>query len=236
MMAPMAVMADHFENGERIIVTGARIPAREELADYQLYTFGERTSVAAQQTKQVMFLHKDAVTFARVLRYEAGGGSTVDAQPTTILLRTKNEEARGLGDPLPRGDARVFAPLIIAGHDLGVLFSGESSTRDTAVGLDWELETGENHDVTVLETVLSETSRDISRDRSRVTADMRLEIANATDATQTVEIVQPVMGGSQHIANENARHAMKDGAPTWTLQAPAHSQLVLTYRVRYIED
>jgi hypothetical protein len=28
---------------------------------------------------------------------------------------------------------------------------------------------------------------------------------------------------------------MKNGAPTWTLAAPANGRMILTYRVRYIE-
>lgn len=235
MMAPMIMREAAMEKADQIVVTGARIPAREELADYQLYKLGEQTSVAAKQTKQVMFLHKNAVTFARVLRYEVYNDSRRTAEPTHVVLRTKNEEARGLGEPLPKGAARVFAPLHIGGRDLGVLYSGESETRDTAVGLEWELETGESHDVTVQETVLAETTRKLSGDRTRTMHDMRLEIANATDADQTVEIEQAVMGPSQSISNESARHGTRNGAPTWTLLAPAHSRLTLTYRVRYIE-
>ena len=90
--------------------------------------------------------------------------------------------------------------------------------------------------MTVRDPAVSENNKELSGDRSRVTYDMQLEIANATDAAQTVEIVQPVRGASQRISNESAKHTMKDGAPTWTLQAPAHNRLVLTYRVRYIDD
>ncbi len=234
MSAPAMMAQQAFAKDEDIIVTGSRI-AREELADYQLYSLAERTGVAPKQTKQVMFLHKDTVSFDRVLRYDVDGDRGDEALPTTILLRTKNEEAEGLGDPLPRGDARVFAPLSVNGTDLGVLFSGETSTRDTAVGLEWELETGQSHDVTVRETRVAERTQDMSGDRGRITRDISLEISNATNAAQTVEIVQPVLGGSQRISNASVLHAMKNGAPTWTLRAPANARMILTYRVRYIE-
>lgn len=233
---PMAMPAPAMmarEMAMDIVVTGAAKATREELGDYQLYALDERTGVAPRQTKQVMFLAKDAVTFARVLQYRAGaiepGGR--DVAPTTILLRTKNEDAKGLGDPLPRGTARVFAPFA----DMGVLYSGEAETRDTAVGLDWELETGVSHDVTVRPVTLSRTERDLSGDRARITEERALEIANATDTVQTVEIVQEIMGASQRIQNGSARHAMKDGAPTWTLAVPANARMTLSYRVRWIE-
>lgn len=234
--APMMERAAMAKDAEEIVVTGARIPAREELADYQLYTLAERTSVAAQQTKQVMFLHKDAVRFDRVLRYEAGDNDDPDAaEPTAILLRAKNEDARGLGDPLPRGVARVFAPTRIAARDLGTLYAGEADTRDTAVGVEWELHTGESYDVTVRETVVSETERNLSGDRTRVIQDRSLDIANATDRPQTVEIAQVGSGRSLRVSNESARHAMKYGLPTWTLVLAPHARTTLTWRVSYID-
>lgn len=229
MDVPVAVMAMD-KDEENIIVTGSRV-RREELADYQLYNLAERTSVAAQQTKQVMFLHKRAVQFDRVLRYETGydGG---EPRPTTVWLRAKNEEARGLGDPLPRGRARVFSPFA----DRGVLFSGESDARDTPVGVEWELRTSESYDVTVAETLVSETERELSGDRARVTREISHDIANATDRAQTVEIAQYVGGASLRVSKASARHAMKYGLPTWTLVVPAHERVTLTYRVSWIED
>jgi len=228
----MAMMArDAMEKDEAIIVTGAQI-RREELADYQLYLLNERTGVAAKQTKQVMFLHKPNVRFDRVLRFDAGEFDSEYAEATRVLLRAKNEDARGLGNPLPRGTARVFAPFA----DRGVLYSGEATVRDTPVGVEWELETGESTDISVEETLLSRTTRNISGGRERVTERRALEIANATDRQQTVEIGQQISGDSQRISNASARYAMKYGEPTWTLFVPAHGRTTLSYTVRYVEE
>lgn len=221
---------DAMAKDDEIIVTGSQI-RREELADYQLYLLNERTGVAAKQTKQVMFLHKANVRFDRVLRFEAGENDTGTPEPTSILLRAKNEEARGLGDPLPRGTVRVFAPFA----DRGVLYAGEADARDTPVGVEWEIETGESHDVTVRESLASRSERNLSGDRQRVTERRALEIANATDRTQTVEIAQQVAGSSQRISGASAPHAMKHGEPTWTLSVPAHARISLSYTVRYID-
>jgi hypothetical protein len=208
---------------------------REELADYQLYALAERTSVASQQTKQIMFLSEGDVQFARILQYRMQGGYVREpgiAEPTAILLRTKNETDKGLGDPLPQGTARVFAPFA----DMGVLYAGEADTRDTAVGLEWELQTGESTDVTVRPRVVTETRRNLSGDRERVTQDLALEIANATDAPQTVEIVHENRGASERIRNPSVRYAMRKGAPTWTIVAPPNARMTLTYRASWIED
>lgn len=231
MAAPVMEMMAKDDN---IVVTGSRIPAREELGDYQLYRLAERTSVSANQTKQVMFLARDSVELNRILRHEIRQVEESDAEagPTRILFRTKNEEAKGLGEPLPRGTARVFAPE----GDLGVLYAGESSTRDTAVGLDWELETGESSDVSAQQSITRTTMRSLSGDREQVTSDVSVELSNASNTEQTVELVQRVLGTSQRVSNATAPWITKDGAPTFVVKVPPNSRTTITYRVRYIHS
>lgn len=232
-MAQSAPMMERAMAADEIAVTAMKRAEREELGDYQLYRLSERTSVAANQTKQVMFLARSNVEVSRILRHEVNQieESDNEVQPTTILLRTKNEEAKGLGEPLPRGTARVFAPS----QDFGVLYSGESDTRDTAVGLEWELETGESADLTAKTTITRHTTRELSGDRARHTADVSVELSNAAGVPETVELVQSTLGASQRLSNANARWAMKDGAPTFTLTVPANGRTTVTYRVTYIE-
>lgn len=227
MAAPAMRMMAEAKMADDIVVTGSR---REALGDYQLYVLNGRTDVASRQTKQVQFLQKSNVSVLRLMRYVAQGESSDNAQPTQVLLRTKNEEAQGLGDPLPRGTARVFAPA-----STGALYAGEGSTRDTAVGLKWEVSVGATSDVTVRETLASETSQSLAGDRRRITQDMQLELANATNAPLTIEIVQPVRGASQRISGESRRYAMQEGAPTWTITLPPNARETLTWRVRWIE-
>lgn len=232
-MAMAAPAMERAMANDSIVVTGSKRAEREELGDYQLYRLSERTSVSANQTKQVMFLARSNVEVSRVLRHVVGAvdDSSDNAEPTAILLRTKNEEAKGLGEPLPRGTARVFAPS----GDLGVLYSGQSDTRDTAVGLDWELQTGESADLTAKTTILKHTTRDLSGDRERHTADVSVELSNAGGAAETVELVQAILGASQRVSNASARWAMKDGAPTFLVPVPANGRVTVTYRVTYIQ-
>jgi hypothetical protein len=233
--APAMMAADAMAR-EEIIVTAARIPAREELADYQLYSLGERTGVMARQTKQLMLLSKPAVTLQRLHAFSVTSIEEGDdaVQPTQTLYRTMNEETEGLGEPLPKGTARIFAPLKIGDQDLGVQYAGEAQTYDTAVGLEWELRAGESSDVTVRPTLLARTER-TRGDRTRRQDDLLLEIANASDEPRTVEIVQQVMGDSQRISRASARHVMRKGAPTWTVEVAPHSRTTLGWRVAYIE-
>lgn len=232
MAAPVARMA--MEKDDQVIVTGARIPSREELGDYQLYTLADRTTLAAQQTKQVVFLSKPDVQITRLLRHEIynHGDQRRTAEPLQVVLRTMNEEAKGLGEPLPRGTVRLFAPL----NSFGTLYSGEAETNDTAVGLKWEFKPNSSADVTALDRVVRHTTRALSGDRVRHTVDMSVELSNATASPQTVELEQAVMGASQRLSNASATWAMQDGAPTFTIVVPPHDRVAVRYRVTYIRD
>lgn len=231
MAAPIMEMAS---KDERIVVTGSRIPRREELGDYQLYTLDGRTTVAARQTKQVVFLSKPDVQVTRILRHDVfnHGPQPRAVEPLQVRYRTMNEEAQGLGEPLPRGTVRLFAPL----GNFGTLYSGQSHTDDTAVGLKWELEANSSTDVTALDRVVRHTTRKLSQARVRHTVDMSVELSNATASPQTIELVQSNMGDSQRLTNTNARWAMQDGEATFTIVLPPHDRKTVTYRVTYIRE
>ena len=182
-----------------------------------------------------MFLAKPNVEIARILRHAVYSHDTDDTrqvEPLHVVLRTMNEEDKGLGEPLPRGTVRLFAPL----GPFGTLYSGQAETRDTAVGLKWEFQPNSTSDVTALERVVRHTTRELSGDRERQTVDMEVAFSNATDRAQTVELVQPIVGDSQRLSNASAKWAMQDGAPTFTIVAPPHDRVTVTYRVTYIED
>lgn len=236
MAAPIAEM---MAKDERIVVTGSRIPAREELGDYQLYRFPERTSVAAQQTKQIVLVSRPDVAVDRFLRARVSDVMNTDAEPwgMSVVLRTKNEEARGLGEPLPKGHANVYAPH----QRFGLLVAGRDSTRDTPVGVDWEMDIAESFDVTAQRTISRNSWRPLSGFRKHVTADLTIEVANATNRPQQVEIAQQILGASQRVTNTMwngaaVRATTKDGEPTFLLTVPPNSRNALSYRITYIDD
>jgi hypothetical protein len=235
MAAPVAQM---MEKDSDIIVTGSRVE-REELGDYQLYRFPERTTVAAQQTKQVVLVHKPNVAIDRFLRHRVGNVRNTDAHPEglSVVLRSKNEEARGLGEPLPKGEANVYAPH----RDFGLLVAGQDDTRDTPVGVDWEMTIAESFDVTAQRTIARNTARALSGDREQITSDLTIEVANATNRAQQVEIAQRILGASQRVTNTmwngaSVRATTKDGEPTFLLTVPPNSRNALSYRITYIDE
>lgn len=236
MMAPVAEM---MAKDEQVTVTGSRIPAREELGDYQLYRFPERTTVAARQTKQIVLVAKPDVTVDRFLRMRVDDVRNTDDTPWSmqVVLRTKNDEARGLGEPLPKGSANVYAP----DRRFGLLVAGQDNTRDTPVGVDWEMTIAESFDVTTQRTIARNTTRALSGGREQITSDLTIEVANATNRPQQVEIAQQILGASQRVTNTTwnaaaVRATTKDGEPTFLLTVPPNSRNTLAYRITYIDQ
>lgn len=117
------------------------VAAQEDLGDLKLYRVPIPVTLAAQSQKQVTMIDKGAAEFDWI--YSAGA-TMIGANPTSssLILRTKNVDKRGLGLPLPSGGLTLFAPR--AGTDLLI---GESSVRDHAVGEEFEIRVGGSPDV-----------------------------------------------------------------------------------------
>ncbi|MBL8560507.1 MAG: hypothetical protein JNM47_17435 [Hyphomonadaceae bacterium] len=237
MAAPVAEMAR--AKDDQIMVTGSRIPAREELGDYQLYRFPERTTVAPRQTKQIVLIAKPDVAIDRVLRWRVDDVRNTDRDPDSldVVLRSRNEEARGLGEPLPKGEVNVYAPY----RQHGLLVAGSDSTRDTPVGVEWEMTIADSFDVTARRTTARFTTAALPGDRRRITADVEIEVANATNRPQNAEIAQGILGASQRLSNARwngvaTQPGVKDGEPLFRLTLAPNARGVLSYRITYIEE
>jgi hypothetical protein len=146
---------------EYVIVTGARI-SREEFGDYHLYRLPWRTDLGARQTKQLLFLEQAGVTIDRLYQVfvsgilspvvynrgyvssrERGEPSSSSAVPS-IVIRTENTAAAGLGEPLPAGRIRVFET-----YDGHRILAGQATLADRPVGAPVEIEIARALDVTL---------------------------------------------------------------------------------------
>ncbi len=217
----MAVMAD-----------GDAMMRQEQLSDYQLYTMPAPTSVAANQTKQVAFLARSDVVYEtrRRVRLAEPRFMTGSVEATTVVLAFRNDEARGLGVPLPRGAVRVMGD---AGR--GPLLLGQDDIRDTAVGLDWRLEIAASSAVTAQPTVTALRRRNMRDGRVRMTAAVEVRLANASAAAAIVEVVHPDLGPGQRIVRATTPFRLVDGERRALVPVPARASQTLRYTVRWIE-
>lgn len=226
---------------QTVIVTGARIPPREQFGDYHLYRLPWRTNLAARQTKQVRFLEQDDVTIERFYRLyvaeirnpfvygrpldllvdEASRSRIIEASPS-IILRTENTARAGLGEPLPAGTVRVFEA-----YGPGSVFVGESGIGDRPVGAEIELEMGRALGILV------ESEFRIEAGGNRLVADYRaindkrqpidLEIRHFTPPDTAVAV------------EESSRPYMLTGeAVTWRFSVPPGAG-TLSYRLSATE-
>jgi hypothetical protein len=236
---PPAMM---MERGEYIVVTGSRIQEvydapsvvtaeEEDLGDLKLFRVPGRVDVSAKGMKQVAFLNKDAVK-ARYL-YQAGcdAGDLIDPdgdepQAASLLLVTKNEDAKGLGMALPQGAMTLFEPT-----SRGAQLAASVNLRDYARGQDVELELGESAQVFGLCGNFTTNGRgsDLSK-----WAPMRARITNANPHPITLRL-QLGWRGQYDIRFPRAAVVTKNGYQTVELTVPANTARDFDWKLREAE-
>ncbi|WP_292053251.1 MULTISPECIES: DUF4139 domain-containing protein [unclassified Brevundimonas] len=170
---------------EEIVVTGSRIKAElQELGDYKAYVIPHRTTVAARQTKQVLFLAQDNVAVERVVVLPFS--PAVDTAPADfgqIELRAPNIEAKGLGIPVPEGGVAFY----VATADQPTAYAGSDTVSDTAVGLPVRFSFQTATGITSKVVVTGDESRGRGA-RKRQVDSHRITLANTTGLAVDVEM------------------------------------------------
>jgi hypothetical protein len=220
-----------------VVVTAQKRAIESQLGDYKLYTLAEPTTVAARQTKQVLFLDQPAVKFDTVYAHtvEDPGGSPEDPgpepapKPADVVLRLRNTAAQGLGRPLPAGSVQLRQPQAIGGGR-ELLLGEPRLDRDVPVGEPFELRLGRASDVTLTERLASAQPR--PGGRLRQTWDILA--ANAKAAPAVVEIRHDRAGANGfRVTAETTPHGEKAGDPLWRLTLPPGAERTLTYTVEF---
>lgn len=207
-------------------------PKQSDLGDYKLYTLSEPTSVAARQTKQVMFLNQPKVAFDTAYVFEVGtwfppgshGDMTAD-----ITLRLNNKAATGLGRALPAGKVSLRQR-----QDGAERLVGEAPLRDVAVGDPFELVSGKASDVrlTWRITRLERFERDGRRGQHQT---LEVTATNASAAPVMAEVRAMTAGRTGlTIAAESQPHGDKAGDPVWRLPVPARGEAPLSYTLEFL--
>ncbi len=83
---------------------GTETAARARLGDFYLYPLAQRTTIAANQQKQVSFLSVGGVPASKAYRYVNDWiGSNDEAQSAATVLQFSSAKTGGVGDALPAG-------------------------------------------------------------------------------------------------------------------------------------
>lgn len=213
----------NYEGGEEIIVTAkarrevmmdsaspvmvvdaAMIAEQEDVGDLKLYRIPEPVTVNAKGQKQVAMIVQPNAKFDRLYRVRLDEPSYIplgESQPMWIILKTDNKTEKGLGLPLPSGQAMVFE-----NSAFGPLLAGETSLRDRAIGDKVELVVGEASDVRMAVTLKAER-------RYTVT----LSNARSEPVNAEIEIPFELRGKPDGLRRV-------DGVPTWSATLPANGE------------
>jgi len=215
-----------------VIVTAEKREARlSELGEYKVYTLPEPTTVAARQTKQVLFLNQTSVAFTTVYTFRTDlhqDDEPPAPEPATQTLRFDNTLANGLGKPLPLG--MVSLRQSQGGAVSGELFIGARTVRDVAVGEPFELSLGQAPDVTVRE--LPTALKTVGFFHKRVRISLAMTAVNDKDAPVVVELRHARRGAAGfRVVEESQPHALKSGDPIWRVELQPGETKDVTFTV-----
>ncbi|MBN2209069.1 MAG: hypothetical protein JW759_07215 [Candidatus Coatesbacteria bacterium] len=113
--------------------------------EYHVYPLPEPVTVELNQDKQVGFLSSDRCQVSKRHRFEwsyHSGREEPKEEPAKVTLRVKNNEASGLGVPLPQGQVRVYKRL-----NNQLLFMGEDRIANVPKAEKFDLYVGSAFDV-----------------------------------------------------------------------------------------
>lgn len=204
---------------------GTESSDRERIADYYLYPLPHRTTIAANQSKQVGFLSAQGVAAKKVYEIREGWFSS-QANPVsaTVAIQFSNAKLAGLGDQLPAGVMRVYM-RDKAGDPK---FIGENAIGHTPAGSELSIKTGDAFDVTSQATLVSDEK--VSRTRSRYA--MKYLVRNARPEAVTVELRQGGLWRDGEVKAESLKSRRIDARTLgWSVPVPANGETTLTFTV-----
>jgi hypothetical protein len=187
----------------------AVVAQQEELGDLKLYRVPERMSVNAKGQKQVAMIVQPDAKFRQVYRTDLGYNlnytSAFLLEPNLVSM---NEEVKGLGVPLPSGQAMIFE-----NSKFGDQLVAQLKISDLAVGQKVELPLSASAQVRGSITILT-------RSKEKNTASVNL--TNAKPYPVSAEIKLPVM-----VTNKSENVRKVDGRSVWFVTIPANGSAEL---------
>ena len=204
---------------------GTETGSGERVADYYLYPLPQRTTIAANQTKQVGFLSAQGVTAKKVYEVRQGWFMSQDnPEAATVAIQFSNARLAGLGNQLPAGVLRVY----IRDKAGDPKFVGENAIDHTPAGSELSIKTGDAFDVTSQATVVA--SSKVSKTRTRY--EMKYLVRNAKPEPVVVELRQEGLGRSAEVKTESLKNRRIDAYTLgWSVPVPANGETVLTFAV-----
>ncbi len=101
--------------------------------EYHLYTLGRPTTIQSAETKQIEMLSATGVKMKRLYFYDRNQNATA----ARVVSELKNDQASGLGQPLPKGLVRLFAPGAEGQDEYASQQNIDHTAKDDTIRLPW---------------------------------------------------------------------------------------------------
>ena len=217
--------------GGRVLAEGAEeMPREEAFAEYHLYTIPRRTTIKQNQSKQVALLSGSGVQcekvyeFRGMVEFYSNRFPAMKDQHVDVFLKFKNEEANGLGIPIPAGIMRIYQE-----DSEGMLqFAGEDRIDHTPKDEEIRLRMGKAFDV-----VADRIQKDYKKVSDRVhEAEFEIIVRNHKEQDVVVDIVEP-MPADWSVLSKSHDFVKKDAhTAVFSVPVPKDGEATVTYRVR----
>ena len=206
--------------------------AQESFSDYHLYTLGRRTSINNAESKQVSMLSGTGVPLTK--RYIVEGqafyyhNARHPGAPmkdvVQVYYQLRNDQASGLGAPMPSGTVRVYQ----ADSRGGVQFVGEDRIGHTPKDETIKLKIGNAFDV-----VCERNQTDFRKTGpSSHEVEYEITLRNHKTSAVTVEVNEPIGGTWRMLSSSHQWQKTAAWASQFTVPVAANGTAVLKYRVR----
>jgi hypothetical protein len=213
------------------------------LFEYHLYTLGRPTTLPNNSTKQIeLFDAARRVPARKVLVYDGSAGLGWGGGPVTereygpgaspkvdVWLRFRNDEASGLGIPLPAGRVRVSQ---LDAADGNLEFIGEDTLGHTPKNEDVRIKLG-----TAFDVVGERRQTDFDLDTRAHVMEESFEIKVRNHKSQPVEVVVREnlyrWSGAKLIEQSHSFNRIDARTIEFPVTVPKDGEAVVTYRVRY---
>ncbi|MEM6555082.1 MAG: hypothetical protein AAF642_04365 [Pseudomonadota bacterium] len=233
---------------ERVIVTSSRLASesddfararaqREDLGNYKLYRAPFRTTLAAQQTKQILFLNKPRVRYKKRYAFDFTDSNKRDALNRALARPDSSDVLHGevryvvdnsrrgrLAEPLPAGIVRVMAKRA---ND-ALFFAGADEIENHPIGRPVEVDSGFSNQVVLIPQTLSfEPARSVRGDPMTLRQE-HYTFINTSPKRVEVEFSLLLEPGEK-ISKASIRPKETRPSTTWRLMVPADETRALTF-------
>lgn len=240
---PVLMMAKAVRSANDSVVAESGSAAPMSLSGYHLYNLPLKTDIKDKQTKQISLLEKNGAAYKKIaelvspLYFNYNSPAEFKQQHPQMIFYLKNDEASGLGLPLPAGVIRFYEN----DADGNMQFIGEDRIDHVAKGGEMRLNLGRYFNVFVSGRVADITKLAEEKTKQPEDACYTLTSTYAYDAEVTFNnanaypqevVFKQNLAGDARVENESLAGVKKDaGTYAWTVNVPAEGEQKLTFRV-----